>query len=145
MFDHKGINVAQGDLSDKEGHGLADENDRTVNYLAEGNPSDKEGHGSTDVNDNDSAGKAKNSKRDFEQRPDVAGNIEQPHNKLRYTSKYLVQFVPDAKPQTSETPVRISGARVLTDDKCVAILKEAKAAAGGQGAEEGRKRAAENG
>jgi len=60
----------------------------------------------------------------FEQRPDVVGNIEQPHNKLRYISKYLVQFVPDAKPQTSETPVRISGARVLTGDKCIAILKE---------------------
>jgi len=92
--------------------------------LAQGDPSDKEGHGSADKNDNDSAGKAKNSKRDFEQRPDVAGNIEQPHNKLRCISKYLVQFVPDAKPQTSETPVRISGARVLTGEKCIAILKE---------------------
>ena len=92
--------------------------------MAEGNPSDKEGHSSADINDNDSACKAKNSKRDFEQRPDVAGNIEQPYNKLRYISKYLVQFAPDAKPQTSKTPVIISGARVLTGDKCVAILKE---------------------
>jgi len=68
--------------------------------LTEGNSSDKEGHGSADKNDNNSAGKAMNSKRDFEQRPDVAGNIEQPHNNLRYISNYLVQFVPDAKPQT---------------------------------------------
>lgn len=34
-------------------------------------------------------------------------------------SKYLVQFVPVAKPQTSETSVRIKGARIQTGDKCV--------------------------
>ena len=45
-------------------------------------------------------------------------------DKLRYISKYLVQFVPDAKPKSKETAVRISGARVLTSDKCAAILKE---------------------
>ena len=33
--------------------------------LAQDNPSDKEGDGSADENDNDSAGKAKNSKRDL--------------------------------------------------------------------------------
>lgn len=43
---------------------------------------------------------------------------------LRYISKYLVQFVPDAKPKNKETAVRISGARVLTSDKCASILKE---------------------
>ena len=37
-----------------------------------------------------------------------------------------MKFVPDAKPQTSETSVRILGARVLTSDKCVAIVKERK-------------------
>ena len=45
-------------------------------------------------------------------------------NKLRYISKYLVQFVPDTKLQNKETTVRISGARVLTSEKCAAILKE---------------------
>jgi len=74
--------------------------------------------------DNDPADKAKNSKVDSKQRHNVLGNGEQPHNKLRYISKYLVQFFPDAKPQTSEASVRISGARVLTSDKCVTILKE---------------------
>ena len=48
----------------------------------------------------------------------------QDNNKLRYISKYLVQFVPDAKPQNKEATVRISGARVLTGEKCAAILKE---------------------
>ena len=48
----------------------------------------------------------------------------QTNDKLRYISKYLVQFVPDAKPQNKETMVRISGARVLTSEKCTAILKE---------------------
>ena len=41
-----------------------------------------------------------------------------------YISKYLVQFVPDAKPQKTETAVRISGTRVLTSEKCISILKE---------------------
>ena len=45
-------------------------------------------------------------------------------DKLRYNSKYLVQYVSDARPQNKETAVRILGARVLTSDKCVAILKE---------------------
>ena len=53
----------------------------------------------------------------------VAENTER-NDKLRYISKYLVQFVPDAKPKSKETAVRISGALVLTSDKCVAILKE---------------------
>ena len=48
----------------------------------------------------------------------------QDNDKLRYISKYLVQFVPDAKPQNKEATVRISGARVLTTEKCAAILKE---------------------
>ena len=43
------------------------------------------------------------------------------NDKLRYISK---QFVPHAKPRNKETAVRISGARVLTSDKCAAILKE---------------------
>lgn len=45
-------------------------------------------------------------------------------DKLRYISKYLVQFVPNAKPKNKEIVVRISGARVLTSDKWVAILIE---------------------
>ena len=45
-------------------------------------------------------------------------------NKLRYISKYLVQFVPDAKPQTKGTTVQISGARVLTSEKCATIIQE---------------------
>jgi len=45
-------------------------------------------------------------------------------NGVRYISKYLVQYVPDSRPQNKETAVKISGARVLTSDKCVAILKE---------------------
>ena len=52
----------------------------------------------------------------------VAENTKR--NKLRYISKYLVQFVPDAKLKSKKTAVRISGARVLTNDKCAAILKE---------------------
>ena len=43
------------------------------------------------------------------------------NGELRYISKYLVQFVPDAKPKKGR-----SGARVLTSDKCAAILKECK-------------------
>ena len=43
---------------------------------------------------------------------------------LRYISKYLVQFVPDTRSQKKEQTVRISGARVLTGDKCAEILKE---------------------
>ena len=53
-----------------------------------------------------------------------ASAAENTDDKLRYISKYLVQFVPDAKPKSRETAVRISGARVLTSDKCAAILKE---------------------
>ena len=45
-------------------------------------------------------------------------------DKLRYISKYLVQFVPDAKPQTKGTTVQISGARVLTSEKCATIIQE---------------------
>ena len=57
------------------------------------------------------------------ERDDKNATGDQSHN-LRYISKYLVQFVPDAKPQKTETSVRISGARVLTSEKCVSILKE---------------------
>ena len=55
---------------------------------------------------------------------EAKNTASQQNDKLRYISKYLVQFVPDAKPRNKETTVRISGARVLTSDKCVAILKE---------------------
>ena len=41
----------------------------------------------------------------------VAENTER-NDKLRYISKYLVQFVPDAKPKSKETAVQISGAGV---------------------------------
>ena len=54
----------------------------------------------------------------------TAAKNNKENDKLRYISKYLVQFVPDAKPRNKETAVRISGARVLTSDKCAAILKE---------------------
>ena len=57
-------------------------------------------------------------------RYDETATVEEPCNKLKYISKYLVQFVPNAKPKNTETAVRISGARVLTSDKCVTILKE---------------------
>ena len=52
-------------------------------------------------------------------KPNVVENGE-----LRYISKYLVQFVPDTKPQKKEEVVRISGARVSTSDKCASILRE---------------------
>jgi len=93
-------------------------------FSAQDGLSDKEGHGSEGKNNNDPAGKAKNSKRDFEQRHDVVCNSKQPHNELRYISEYLVQCVSNAKPRTLETSVKISGARILTGDKCIAILKE---------------------
>ena len=44
--------------------------------LAQGDPSDKGEHDSADEDDNDLAHKAKNRKADFEQRHDVAGNGE---------------------------------------------------------------------
>ena len=53
-----------------------------------------------------------------------AKNTPSQDNKLRYISKYLVQFVPDAKPQTKGTTVRFSGARVLTSEKCATIIQE---------------------
>ena len=53
-----------------------------------------------------------------------AKNTPSQDNKLRYISKYLVQFVPDAKPQTKGTTVQISGARVLTSEKCATIIQE---------------------
>ena len=43
---------------------------------------------------------------------------------LQYISKYLFQFVPDTRSQNKEQTVRISGARVLTGDKCAEILKD---------------------
>ena len=48
------------------------------------------------------------------------------NDKPSYISKYLVQFVPDAKPKIKETAVRISGAGFLMSDKCVVILKESE-------------------
>ena len=59
---------------------------------------------------------------------------------LRYISKYLVQYVPDARPQNKAAAVRISGARVLTSDKCVAILKEREEKQKQQQQEKERKR-----
>ena len=45
-------------------------------------------------------------------------------NEVRtYVSKYLVQLFLMLR-QSTKTAVRISGARVLTSDKCVALLKE---------------------
>ena len=41
-----------------------------------------------------------------------------------YPFNHLVQFVPDAKPQSKQQMVRISGARVLTGDTCAVILQE---------------------
>ena len=35
-----------------------------------------------------------------------------------------MQFVPNAKPENKEKPVRISGARVLTSDTYASLLKE---------------------
>lgn len=43
-------------------------------------------------------------------------------DKVNYISKYLVQFVPVTPTRKSAT--RVSGARVLTSDKCASILKE---------------------
>ena len=42
---------------------------------------------------------------------------------LQYISKYLIQYVP-TKPAKKDETARISGARVLTGDKCAALLKE---------------------
>ena len=42
---------------------------------------------------------------------------------LQYISKYLIQYVP-TKPAKKDETVRISGARVLTGDKCAVLLKE---------------------
>ena len=55
---------------------------------------------------------------------DVCSKAVESGSQLRYISKYLVQFVPDSRPEKKEQTVRISGARVLTSDKCAAILKE---------------------
>ena len=63
-------------------------------------------------------------KVDYAVRYDETATVEEPRNKLRYISKHLVQFVPDAKSKNTETAVRILGAKVLTSDKCIAILKE---------------------
>ena len=47
-----------------------------------------------------------------------------PDRELRYISKYLVQYVP-APPNTKASAAKqISGARVLTNAKCAAILEE---------------------
>ena len=55
---------------------------------------------------------------------DARSKAVESEGQLRYISKYLVQFVPDSRPEKKEQTVRISGARVLTSDKCAAILKE---------------------
>ena len=55
---------------------------------------------------------------------DVNSATVESGGELRYISKYLVQFVPDARPQKKEQAVRISGARVLTSEKCAILLKE---------------------
>ena len=56
--------------------------------------------------------------------PDANNKDIKNQGDLRYISKYLVQFVPNAKPQSKHQMVRISGARVLTGDTCAAILQE---------------------
>ena len=56
--------------------------------------------------------------------PDANHEDTENGGELRYISKYLVQFVPNAKPKNKEKPVRISGARVLTSDTCASLLKE---------------------
>ena len=46
---------------------------------------------------------------------------------MRYISKYLVQVIPSATPKTSKTSVagkRVSGARILTSEQCMAIFPE---------------------
>ena len=78
------------------------------------------GTSSQKSSDNDAQGNASSSSSN----PTTATSSKVNGDKLRYISKYLVRFVPDACPQNKETAVRISGARVLTSDKCVAILKE---------------------
>ena len=55
---------------------------------------------------------------------DINNNGVERRGELKYILKYLVQFVLDAKPEKKEQTVRISGARVLTSDKCASILKE---------------------
>ena len=73
-------------------------------------------------------------------RPDETATVEEPRNKLRYISKYLVQFIPEAKPKNTKTAVRISGARVSTSDKRVAILKECEGKLKQQDEEKERKK-----
>ena len=55
---------------------------------------------------------------------DVNSATVESGGELRYISKYLVQFVPDARPQKKEQAVHISVARVLTSEKCAILLKE---------------------
>ena len=57
------------------------------------------------------ADKAGNDEIDAGVRYDETASGNEPRNKLRYISKYLVQFVPDPKPKNTETAIRISGAR----------------------------------
>ena len=57
--------------------------------------------------------------------PDVNNkDVENQGDLVRYISKYLVQFVPDAKPQIKQQMVRIFEARVLTGGTCAAVLEE---------------------
>ena len=76
------------------------------------------GTSSQKSNDNDEQGNASSSNST------TATSSKGNGDKLRYIRKCLVQYVPDACPQNKETAVRISGARVLISDECVAILKE---------------------
>ena len=56
--------------------------------------------------------------------PNVNNTDVENRGDLRYISKYLMQFVPDAKPQIKQQMVYISEARVLTGGTCAAVLQE---------------------
>ena len=72
------LNLQQNISADNAGNKLSN---KTGIDLAQGDPSEKREHNSAHKDDNDPANKAKNSKVDSQ---DVAGNGEQPHNKLMY-------------------------------------------------------------
>ena len=52
---------------------------------------------------------------------------------LKYISKYLIQYVPVKPQKMSAAGKRAPGARVLTSDECVQILKERKKRIGREG------------
>lgn len=64
------------------------------------------------------ADEAEKNEADSEWTADKNASASDQSHRLGYISKHLIKFVP------TETAVRISGARVLTIEKCVAILKE---------------------